>query len=540
MKIHNVLLVSVMASLGLLSTASYGEEQKIDRSNTLYVNNADEPSSLDPHKTTDMPSDDVQRQLFEGLIINSPNSGYRGGIAESWSHKNFKVWTFKLKQGLKWSDGTPLNAHDLEYSWKRLVNPETAGGYSSYLGDMQVVNAKAIVSGEKPVDELGARAIDDLTFEVVLDKPVPFFLDMMINTALSPVPKHVIEQHGNKWTHKENFVGNGAYVLNDWIVNEYVELVRNPNYIDVDKVQIPAVRLLPINSANDSLMRYEAGELDVSTVSPERFKQMKEKYGDQVKASPFLCTYYYEMNNERAPFNNKGVRQALSYLLDRELLANVVVGQGQTAAYQVVPPFTANYTAPQKPEWATWSKEKRAAKAKELLAKAGFDKDHRLVIPFTYRKSDLNQKIAIAVQSLYKEALGDVVELKLEKLEGKTYFANRNKGLYDMGVASWCADYNEASTFLNIFKNGNSYNRARYSNPAYDVIIDKTLAGETTEEERVKLYQQAQSILDEDMPVAPIYYYVALRMVKPEVKNFSLKDPLNRFYYKDWRLEGKK
>lgn len=520
---------------GLSSQTVIAQTQQLAEKQIVTINNGTEPESLDPHKVSGVPEAAILRQLLEGLTMTDADGKTVPGIATSWESADNKKWIFHLRDA-SWSNGDPLTAEDFVYSFQRLVNPEVAAPYGSYLGDVKVVNAEDILEGKKPVDTLGVKAIDAKTLEIDLSEPVPYFPDVLIHTSVLPVHKATIEKYGNKWTAPENFVSNGAYKLKSWRVNDEIVLERNSNYYDNANTVINEVTILPIESGTTSIARYKSNGLDVTAqeIPVEQFKTLQKELPNELKISPLLCTYYYELNTQKAPFNDVRVRRALSIVLDRDIITEKVIGQGETPAYQFSP-VGINGVDEANPEWKNWSKAERIAEAKKLLNEAGYNKEHPLAIDLLYNSSENHKKIAIAVSALLKQSLG-FVNVTLDNKEWKTYLDARRTGDYQMARAGWCADYNEASSFLNTLKSNNGNNYGRYANPEYDDTINTTLKPGLTEEDRRKLYDQAEAILDQDQPLINVYHYVNVRLMKPYVSGYSLKDPTESWKVKNWKI----
>ncbi len=499
---------------------------------TLVMNNGTEPETLDPGKSSGVPEDNIQRQLLEGLVVVGKDGKIAPGVATSWENKDFKVWTFKLRDNAKWSNGDPVTAEDFVYSWQRLTDPKTASPYGSYLVDAHVVGAQAILDGKAKPATLGVKAIDPHTFEVTLSEPVPYFVDMLTHSSVFPVHKGTVEKFGEKWTQAGNFVGNGAYTLKEWTVNSKIVLERNKNYWNDAATQINQAEFLPIQEETTDVNRFKAGEIDATynSLPTDMFAQLKTELGDQVKVNPYLCTYYYEFNTKKAPFDNPKVRRALSLALDRDVITEKVMQQGQTSAYGFTPPYANSFKA-NKPEWQGWSKEQRIAEAKKLLNEAGYSDAKPLDVTLLYNTSENHKKVAVAATALWKQALG-FVNVNLDNKEWKTFLDSRRSGNYQFARAGWCADYNEPSSFLNILKSTNTNNYGKYKSAEFDALMAKTLVPGTTDDQRADLYQQAEAQADKDMPVIPIYYYVNPRLVKSYVEGLS-KDPLDNFYFKD-------
>ena len=498
---------------------------------TLVRNNGSEVQSLDPHKIEGVPESNISRDLFEGLLISDVDGKPSPGVADKWENKDFKVWTFHLRKDAKWSDGTPVTAQDFVYSWQRLANPNTASPYASYLQYGHIVNIDDIIAGKKPVTDLGVKAIDDHTFEVTLSEPVPYFYKLLVHSSLSPVPKAVVEKFGEKWTQPANIVSNGSYKLKDWVVNERIVLERNTHYWDNAKTIINQVTYLPISSEVTDVNRYRSGEIDMTynNMPIELFQKLKKEIPNEVHVDPYLCTYYYEINNQKAPFNDVRVRTALKLALDRDIIVNKVKNQGDLPAYSFTPPYTDGAKLVE-PEWFKWSQEKRNEEAKKLLAEAGFTAEKPLTFDLLYNTSDLHKKLDIAAASIWKKNLG--ANVKLENQEWKTFLDTRHQGNYDVSRAGWCADYNEPTSFLNMVLSDSSNNTVHYKSPAFDKLIADTLKA-TDDAQRSELYSQAEQLLDKDSAIVPVFYYVNARLVKPWVGGYSGKDPMDNIHVKD-------
>ncbi len=498
---------------------------------TLVRNNGAEVQSLDPHKIEGVPESNVSRDLFEGLLISDVEGHPTAGVAEKWENKDFKVWTFHLRKNAKWSDGTPVTAHDFVYSWQRLADPKTASPYASYLQYGHIANIDDVIAGKKPTSELGVKAIDDNTFEVTLSEPVPYFYKLLVHPSVSAVPKAAIEKFGDKWTQPANIVTNGAYKLKDWVVNERIVLERNTNYWDNDKTVITQVTYLPISAEVTDVNRYRSGEIDMTynNMPIELFQKLKKEIPKEVHVDPYLCTYYYEINNQKAPFTDVRVRTALKLALDRDIIVNKVKNQGDLPAYSYTPPYTDGAKLTE-PAWFKMTQEQRNAEAKKLLAEAGYTAGKPLSFSLLYNTSDLHKKLAIAVASIWKKNLG--ANVKLENQEWKTFLDTRHQGTFDVARAGWCADYNEPTSFLNTMLSDSSNNTAHYKSPAFDKLIGDTLKV-TDEAQRAELYSKAEQQLDKDSAIVPVYYYVNARLVKPWVGGYTGKDPLDNIYVKN-------
>ena len=499
----------------------------------LVRNNGSEPSSLDPHKVESDVENNIISDLFEGLVSVSPAGEIEPRLAEKWENKDNTVWTFHLRPGVTWSDGTAITAQDIVWSWQRLVSPLTASPYASYPGNMHIVNGAEIAQGQKAPETLGVKAIDDVTLEVTLTQPNAAFLAMLAHPSLVPLDKVLISRYGDKWTKPEHIVTSGPYKLSQWVVNERIVAERNPRYWDNAHTVINKVTYLPISSETADVNRYKAGEIDiVYTVPINQFAQLKKTMGDQLDVSPQLATYYYEFNTTRPPFNDPRVRRALNMALDKDIIAEKVLGQGQRPAWLISQPDIGGVKL-HNPEYASWPREKRIAEAKKLLSEAGYNETHPLVFNLLYNTSESHQRIAIAASSMWKKNLG--VEAKLQNQEWKTMLDAMHTHNFDAVRYAWIADYDDAATFLNNFRTGDSENTSQYSNPAYDEALrNAAKASDTTA--RGKFYQQAEDLLGQDVPAIPVYHYVRTHLVKPWVGGFT-SDKQGYYYTKDMYIK---
>ncbi len=499
----------------------------------LVRNNGSEPSSLDPHKVESDVENNIISDLFEGLVSVSPTGEIEPRLAEKWENKDNTVWTFHLRPGVTWSDGTAITAQDIVWSWQRLVSPLTASPYASYPGNMHIVNGAEIAQGKKAPETLGVKALDDATLVVTLTQPNAAFLAMLAHPSLVPLDKVLISRYGDKWTKPEHMVTSGPYKLSQWVVNERIVAERNPRYWDNAHTVINKATYLPISSEAADVNRYKAGEIDiVYTVPINQFAQLKKTMGDQLDVSPQLATYYYEFNTTRPPFNDSRVRRALNMALDKDIIAEKVLGQGQRPAWLISQPDIGGVEL-HNPEYANWPRDKRIAEAKKLLSEAGYNESHPLVFNLLYNTSESHQRIAIAASSMWKKNLG--VEAKLQNQEWKTMLDTMHTHNFDAVRYAWIADYDDAATFLNNFRTGDSENTSQYSNPAYDEALRNAAKASDTMA-RGKFYQQAEDLLGQDVPAIPVYHYVRTHLVKPWVGGFT-PDKLGYYYSKDMYIK---
>ncbi|WP_194090878.1 ABC transporter substrate-binding protein [Vibrio hibernica] len=539
-KITQALLIGAGLTFGAATfpamAAHVPEGTKLADKQELVKGNGTEVASIDPQKTEGVPESNVIRDLFEGLVNQDGDGNVVPGVAESWETKDNKTFIFHLRKDAKWSNGDPVTADDFVFTFQRAVDPATASPYAWYLEMTTMKNAAQIINGKADKSTLGVKALDANTLEVNLESAVPYFVKMMGHTTVKPVNKKVLEKWGDQWTKPEHFVGNGAYVLSKWVVNERMVMVRNKNYWDDKDTVIDKVTYLPIENQVAEMNRFLSGEIDMTNELPnEHFKRLEKEHPEDVSVVGNLCSYYYGFNNEKAPFNDVRVRKALSYAIDRDVITKILLGQGQKPAYFLTPEVTADFH-PVMPEYGTWTQKERNQKAEALLKEAGYDKSHPLKFNLLYNTSENHKKNAVAIASMWKKALG--VDVTLENQEWKTYLDNRREGNFQITRAGWCGDYNEASSFLSLMQSNNSSNDPRYHNKEYDAVMEKALAS-TSDAERADLYAQAEALLARDMPIAPIFQYVKARLVSPQVGGFPKNNAEDKIYTKDLYMLAK-
>lgn len=521
-------MIKPSAQAGGASSASASKD-------SITIPNGAEPESLDLHKASDSSSFAIIRQMFVGLVSADEKGATIPVLASEWDSADGKVWTFKIRDA-KWSDDTPITAHDFVYSFQRLTDPNTASPYSSYLVDAKVVNAGQIAEGKAGVETLGVKAVDDKTLEITLTDPVPYLPDLLVLPVAYAVPKQAIDAHGDKWLDPANIVVSGAYKLTDWVVNSHITVERNPAYFGEVTGNINKATFLPITSASTEVNRYKAGEVELAAIPSEHLTSIKNELPNEVHSSPKLCTFFLEYNHTKAPFNDVKIRQAISMALDRETIAEKVLGRGERATYQFTPP-AIHGMGEVSHEWTKLDKSARVAQAKKLIEEAGYSASKPLKFELLYSTSETGKRIATATSSMLNESFGGSVNVSIINQEWKTMLDTRRQGKFDTAFAGWCADYNEPSTFLNILRSGNSNNSGQYKNAEFDRLLDSTLSAGISDDERMKIYHNAEAILDRDMVMVPIYTAISVRLKKPYLEAESLNDPSSNWQIKDWTLK---
>ncbi|MEY3479949.1 MAG: ABC-type oligopeptide transport system, periplasmic component, partial [Verrucomicrobiota bacterium] len=469
--------------------------------------NGAEPETLDPALITGQPEGRVANALFEGLLTFDEHGKPQPGMAKSWDVSgDGRVYTFKLRDGLTWSDGVALTARDFVASWRRTLAPETASEYAYQLH--YIKNAKAFNEGKiSDFAQVGVSAPDDCTLRVELDNPTPFFLDLCSFVTLLPVPMHAIEQHGDNWIKPGNLTGNGAYVLESWRLNDRIRLRKNPRYWNAKNVAMETIDVIPVSKANTAFNLYASGQADLmmdkGLVPPALLSEIKKR--EDFHAAPFLGTYFLRYNCAKGPFTDPRVRKAFSLVIDKPSVVERITRAGELPADSFVPPGAGGY----KPPGGCGKRD--IAQARRLLAAAGYPEGKGFpMINYLYSEGELNEAIAIELQSMWRRELG--VNVQLLRQEWKVYLRSLSTLDFDIARSSWVGDYPDPNTFLDMFVTGGGNNRTGWSDPRYDKLIADA-AAETDPAKRHDILRAAEKILVcEQMPVCPLYFYVGIQL----------------------------
>lgn len=523
----------LLATTGLSFAQSHvaaGDKLAAADQQTFISRELDEFPTIDPSLVQDVSGNDVGRQLFEGLMNQDAKGGLVPGVATHFDVSDDKLtYTFHLRPEAKWSDGSPVTAADFVYAWRRLVDPATASEYSWFGSLMGVANADDVIAGKKPPTDLGVSAPDANTFVVTLSQPLPYFPQMVVNAAAFPLPQAVIEKFGDAWTQPGNMVGNGAYKLTERVQQEKLVMERNPMYWDDANTVINKVTFLIINDENQALTRYLAGELDKTEIPTGQYPRLKEEYPDQALSVPLLCTYYYTMNlRPTGPeaLKDVRVREALNLAVNRDIVVDNVLQGGQKPAYTMTHWAVAGWEAPSLPI-AAMTQDERLAKAKDLMAEAGYGPDKPLKLKLIYNTSEAHKSVAVAVSQMWKQALG--VEIELANQEWQTFLETRKNGDFDLARYGWCADYNEPSTFTDVMTTTSQANDGKFSDPELDALA----VAARTSADPLEDYRNIERIQGEKVPNILIYHYSANKMLNAKIRNWPVDNAQQNYYVKD-------
>ena len=497
---------------------------------TFNRGNDAEPATLDPQLAQGTAEMNILRDMYVGLIDEDAGARLIPGVAEKWDvSADGKTYTFHLRDD-KWSDGEPLTAQDFVYAWQRGVDPAVGSKYAFFL--YPVKNAKEITEGTAAVDTLGIKAVDDKTLVVELNNPTPYFLGMLVNAVTYPVPKHIVEKQGAEWS--KHPIGNGAFKLDKWTPQASVALSKSDTYYNAADVKIDRVVYHITEDRNSELARYRADELDFTTDIPtDQIKWIEANLKDEYHVNNYLGTQYYGFNLTKEPYkSNAKLREALSLAVDRDIIANNLMGAGEKPAYGYVVPGIAHYT-PYVPDYANNSQQERVERAKAAYLEAGYSQEKPFKTEILYNTSDSNRKVAIAIAAMWKENLG--VEATLVNKEWKAYLVDRREYNTNIFRGSWLGDYDDANTFLEMFVTGGGSNTIGLADPDYDKLLEEA-AAEQDMEKRAAILLQAEKRLIDNFSLIPLNYFVSKHLIKPYVQGYEA-NVMNHYQSKYIRIE---
>ena len=516
------------------SAADKADGQAAVDATTLRRGNGPEPDSLDPQRARTESSLNVIRDVFEGLTAVGGDGKPVPAAAESWSvSADGREYRFRLREGLRWSNGDPLTAADFVAGMRRLVDPATASQYAQILEP--VVNASAIVRGERPPTELGVDAPDARTVVVNLTNPTPYLLGLMWHPSTFPAHTASLAAHGERFAQPGRLVGNGAFVLEEWIVGSHITVRRNRNYWDDGRTGVDRVRFVHTNDPSTELRQYRTGQVDVTFVVPQQqFAWIRENLPGELRISPQLSTYYYGFNLTRPPFKDQpGLRRALSLVIDRERLTSAVTGLGETPAYGWVPSGVSGYT-PQQFDYASRPYEERVREARELYRAAGYSDESPLEVEVRYNTGEAHNRIAVAIAAMWKETLGVRTSLYAEEFRALLASIQARTDT-EVFRSSWIGDFDDAYSFAQLLQSDFGINLTGYSNPRYDALLTEAISQPDTARRRA-LLEEAERIMLADHPLLPIYFYVNKHLIKPYVGGWT-DNVVNIQYSHNLRLE---
>ena len=514
----------------------------------LTIELGPEVESIDPALNTTNDGANYLTYLFDNLLRIDKEGKVAPSLAEKYEVSDDGLtWTFHLRDGLKWSDGSDLTANDFVYSWQRMIDPEVAAPYAEITLGMVEGYEEAIglpdADGNPTIDpditKLRVEATDDKTLVVHMATPTPYFDKLATFAALSPVKKDVVEASPDGWTlDPKTYISTGPFKLTEWKSGSYLMLEKNENYWNKDAVKLDGIKCLLMQDQNAAFSAYESGDaLMIKDIPTQEITTLQKR--SDYHLDPQLGTYFIDLNNNLEEFKDARVRQALSLALDRKYISETITAGTYTPASGFVSAGTSDW------DGSLWADNitdpsvyinvddfaGNLAKAKELLAEAGHPNGEGLpTLTYSTNDSAYHKKIAEYLQQAWKE-LGVNVEVNI--VEWKSFTPQRRSGNYQIARDGWVMDYNDPSNILQLTQTGNGNNSSKYSNPEYDALLEKA-AKEVDPQTRFGYFHQAEEMLMRDMGVTPLLYYNEMYLQSDKVKDsYHTADGIYHFEYAD-------
>ncbi len=517
----NILSITLIFLIGCsenISPVDSGLEQQI-----YHHGNGSEPQGIDPHIVTGVPEHHILISLCEGLTIPNPNptgsDGYIPGTAESWTvSDDGKEYIFKLNKNAKWSNGDPVTADDFVWSWKRILTASLGSQYPDML--YYLVGANEYHNGEiDNFDEVGVKALDSQTLKVNLKNPTPFFIGLLSHYSTWPVHKETVLKHGDiddrngEWTRPGNFVCNGPFQLKTWELNNRIVVEKNPHYYDASMVRLNEIHYYPVSNVMTEDRMFRAGQLHLTSSMPtQKCPIYIEEKNPNLKIDPYMGTYFYRINTENETLSDVRVRKALAYSIDRQLLVDKVTQCGQIPAYSFTPPGSNGYQPSTEIPYDP-------VLAKQLLAEAGYSSDKPFPkLEILFNTNEGHRKVALAIQQMWQNELG--IEVELVNQDWKVYLSREMVGDFQISRAGWIGDYEDPNTFLDLMRPNRGNNKTGWENMDFDALVEEANTI-NDQEKRYELLNEAEKILIDNMPIIPLYTYVRVYQLSPDVKGFN-------------------
>ena len=531
--------MSHLSSLMLVACAALcGCAGGLDGEADIAFTNAGEAASLDPAAITGVPEGKLARFLHEGLVIKDPRTLEPvPGVAESWTIRpDGLVYRFRIRANARWSNGDGITAHDFVYSFERLLSPRTAAEYAYQLwyvrgGQRYTSETDALGNPRHSFDSVGIRAVSDLELEIELEAATPFFLDILGSVPLMPVHRGTIErmqrEHPDtwrvEWLKPENLVTSGPYVLEARRIQDRVRLRRNPSYWDRDSIAFETVDCLAVEHLNTMLNLYLTGASawcdNIPTHALEKLVGRED-----FKPGPYLGVGFYRLNTTRAPLDDKRVRRALALCVPREAICSAILGAGESPALSFVPQSARGHVPVQLSHSADAQRNREEARA--LLAQAGVQWPSLEIL---FATQTINKDVAEVIADAWSRELG--LRAKLSNQEARVALDSQKNLRYDISRSSWVGDHPDALGFLEIFRSDSVNNRTGWKHARFDECIDR--ARRALEPERSQLLREAESILMDELPIIPIWFFVTKNLVNPRLGGFH-ENALDEHFPQFW------
>ncbi|ASS75881.1 hypothetical protein CIG75_13565 [Tumebacillus algifaecis] len=535
--------LSVSMLAGVLAGCSSSEktggtDKEKQEEQILNLVLGDELPTMDVSKATDNLAFTLFSNVNEGLVRLDKNGKAEEGLAKKWEiSKDGLTYTFHLRDGIKWSNGDPVTAHDFEYSWKRTLNPDTGAQYAFMVA--WVKGGTAYNDGKGKAEDVGVKAINDKTLEVKLENPLPFFIEQMAFPTFFAQNQKFVEAAGDKYgSEADKVLYNGPFVMKDWTHEQSAVLVKNESYWDAKKVKLTQVNYQIVKDSNASVNLYEAGQVDRAQLLRDHVDNYKGKPG--YVEQPDLASGYLSYNQNEKALQSAKVRQALTWAVDWESFADVIYHNGSKAPTGFTPFGTSDGQGGDfaKNVGNLLKSKENAPKAKDTLA-AGLKEvglDNFPKIKLMIDEGDIGRKSGEYIKEQWRKNLG--IEVDLEPLPFKLRLQKQKAHDYGISLGVWIADYNDPMTFLDLFTTGGGINYGNWSNKEYDALIKKAQS-EPDPKRRINILQDAEKLLIQEMPIGPTNFRSRAYVTKPYVKNFVWRSFAIEYDLKETYIEGK-
>ena len=491
-----------------------GENLKI-----LKITVGSEPEDVDPHVVTGVPEHHIIAALTEGLVAEDPVDLHPvPGVAEKWEvSEDGKIYTFHIRENAKWSNGDPVTANDFAKSYKRILTPALASKYAYMLFVME--GAEDYSTGKlKDFSKVGVKAQDERTLQISLNAPTPYFLSLLNHYTWFPVHIATVEKHdgmtkrGSGWTKPENFVGNGPFILKSWQLGRKLVVEKSSTYWDAKTTKLDEIHFFAIELETTQENAFRAGQLhNIYNLHIDKVATYKKEHDDELRIKPHLASYFYRFNVNKKPCDDVRVRKALAMAIDRESIVKNVTKGEQLASTFFTPPGVAGYTAR-----ARFKED--IEEAQKLLAEAGYPNGEGFPsLELLYNTTEGHRIIAEAIQQMWKKNLN--INVTLQNQEWKVYLDRQREMDYQISRAGWTGDYPDPNTFLDMWTSWSQQNQTGWADPKYDELIRKAAVTKDPST-RLEVFQEAEEILMDQLPIIPIYIYTRVYALHPAVKNW--------------------
>jgi oligopeptide transport system substrate-binding protein len=504
---------------GLLLAACSAPKDTSETATTLRMGNNGEPLTLDPAKATIVNEDRIMEALFEGLTVLDPKAKPIPGMAQSWTVSDDKLtWTFTLRDA-KWSDGVPVTSADFVYSFRRLFDPKTRSNYASLF--YMIKNGQAVNTGGAPLASLGVSAPDPKTVVIQLTNPTPFLPALLAHWLAYPVPQHVITQKGEDWVKPGNLVGNGAYTLKEWRPNDFIRLEKNPLFRDAANICLTKLLIFPTTDSTTASRSVRTGELDTNATFPGQNREaLARELPGYVREAPYALIQYELFNTRNPVLRDARVRQAFALAIDRDLIAGRIIGGASKPARSLVPPDILGYTGGPIVGALEGDLAARLARARALLAAAGYGPDKPIKLTLSYASSGDAPRYVPILQNTWQQ-IAPWVKIELLGADPQIHYAKVQRGDFELANMGWYADYDDAKTYLYILQSSSGeMNSGRFENPAYDDLITRA-DQERDDKVRAGLLRSAEEIAIKEAALAPVFFDTGRSLVNPRVTGWE-------------------